>query len=80
MSQVDRDWDTTDTASSLMSVRFQRRRQFAISDQFAPTMVNRQALGDWGDQDAEDVQDNTADLSDGNQLLSAYEGGDGFKG
>ena len=52
-----------------------RRGQLPI----ARTMLNRHALGDWGDLDAEDIQTNHEALRDGNRLLSAYEFGDGFK-
>ena len=43
------------------------------------TMLNRHALGDWGDLDKEDIQANNAALRDGDRLLSAYQFDDGFK-
>ena len=64
-----------DTAGSLMSVHFQLRRQFAVSDQVAQPMLNRHALGDWGDLSAEDIQANNAALRDGDRTLRAYEFG-----
>lgn len=53
----------------------ERRGQLPI----VQTMVNRHALGDWGDLDAEDIQTNNEALIHGNRLLSAYEFEDGFK-
>ena len=43
------------------------------------TMLNRHALGDWGDLDKEDIQANNPALRDGDRLLSAYQFDDGFK-
>ncbi len=42
-------------------------------------MLNRHALGDWGDLDAEDIQANYEALTDGDRLLSLYQFEDGFK-
>lgn len=53
----------------------ERRRQFPI----VQTMLNRHALGDWGDLDAEDIQANNEGLTDGDRLLSVYQFEDGFK-
>jgi hypothetical protein len=53
----------------------ERRGQLPI----VQTMVNRHALGDWGDLDAEDIEANNLALIHGNRLLSAYEFEDGFK-
>jgi len=43
------------------------------------TMLNRHALGDWGDLTQEDAAANNAALRDGDRLLSAYQFEDGFK-
>ncbi len=43
------------------------------------TMLNRHALGDWGDLAQEDAAANDAALRNGDRLLSAYQFEDGFK-
>lgn len=44
-----------------------------------PTMLNRHALGDWGDLTQEDAAANDAALRNGDRLLSAYQFEEGFK-
>ena len=43
------------------------------------TMLNRHALGDWGDLCPDDIQANNDALHNGARLLSAYQFEDGFK-
>ena len=52
---------------------FEKMQEYSHFAQFVNESLRRHMIGDWGDLDKEDKQENELSLKEGYRLLSAYE-------